>query len=142
MRTTPPRDRGRSLTAVLASGYLVLLAVVMFWPEHIDANAGPVYEAMVRLAPAAFPFGVDATLNVVMMVPFGMILATVLPGRPFVLLGVAWVVPLSAEIAQGLFLPGRTSSAVDVAANTLGGVIGAAGLAGVRSLRRRRRGPD
>lgn len=127
------------LAAVSSSVYLVALAVVLFWPEHIDSGAGPLYDVLLRVAPAAFAFGVDPTLNVVMMVPFGMILAAALPGRPLVILGAAWVVPLLAEIAQGLFLPGRTSSAVDVAANTLGGVLGAAGFATVRRLTRGRR---
>lgn len=138
MRTAPPRARGRVLATGLASVYLVVLAAVLFWPQHIDSQAGALYDVLLRVAPAAFPFGIDPTLNVVMMVPFGAILATVLPGRPLVILGVAWVVPLIAEIAQGLFLPGRTSSAVDVAANTLGGILGAAGLATVRRLTRRR----
>jgi glycopeptide antibiotics resistance protein len=139
MRTAPPRGRGRILAAVSASVYLVVLAAVLFWPQHIDSQAGPLYDVLLRVVPAAFPFGIDPTLNVVMMVPFGVILATVLPRQPLVILGVAWVVPLMAEIAQGLFLPGRTSSAVDVAANTLGGILGAAGLATLRRLTRRRR---
>jgi glycopeptide antibiotics resistance protein len=117
-------------------GYLVALAAIVLWPHHVDSGAGPLYALLLRYASAAFPFGIDATLNVVLLIPFGMILATVLPGRPFIVLGVVWAVPLLIEIAQGLFLPGRTSSVLDVAANTVGGVIGAGTVAVGRLLQR------
>lgn len=138
MRITVRPARARGPATVLATGYVVVLALLLLWPDHVEADAGPVYAALLQIAPAAFPFGVDPTLNVVLFVPFGVILASVLPGRPFVILGVAWVVPLLVEIAQGVFLPGRTSSVVDVAANTVGGVIGAVGLSVARRLHRRR----
>lgn len=138
MRITVRPARARGIATVLATGYLVALALLLFWPVHVDADAGPFYAALLRIAPAAFPLGVDPTLNVVALVPFGVILACVFPGRPFVILGLAWVVPLLVEIAQGVFLPGRTSSAVDVAANTVGGVIGAVGLSVARRLHRTR----
>ena len=129
--------RARRLGIALAAAYLAALAVLTLWPEHIDAAAGPLYAALAQAMPAAFPLGVETTLNVVLLVPFGVILGIVLPGRPFVILGLAWVVPLLIEIAQGVFLPGRTSSAIDVAANTLGGVIGAMGVSTARRLSRR-----
>lgn len=132
------RGRRSRLTTALASGYLVALTLIVLWPRHVDSGAGPVYAVLLKYAPAAFPFGVDATLNVVLLLPFGMILARLFPGRPFVILGLAWVVPLLIEIAQGLFLPGRTSSALDVAANTVGGVAGAALIGLGRRLRRHR----
>jgi hypothetical protein len=138
MLITARPGRARGLAIVLATGYLVALALLMFWPEHVDAGAGPLYATLLRIAPAAFPFGVDPTLNVVLLIPFGMILASMFPGRPFVILGLAWVVPLLVEISQGVFLPGRTSSAVDVAANTVGGLIGAVGLSVARRLHRTR----
>lgn len=122
--------------ATLASGYLVVLTLIVLWPHHVDSGAGPLYAVLLEYAPAAFPLGVEVTLNVVLLIPFGMILSTVLPGRPFIVLGLAWVIPLMIEIAQALFLPGRTSSAIDVAANTVGGVIGAAVIGLGRRLRR------
>ena len=56
----------------------------------------------------------------------------------------AFVVATAVELAQGVFLPERSASFVDIVANTLGGLGGAAAVALVRRLiegRSRRRGP-
>lgn len=133
----PLPGRVRRLSIAAGTGYLVAVALVVFWPEHVDSCLGPLYRVLAHAVPAAFPFGVETTLNVVLFVPFGVILSATLPGRPFVILGLAWVVPLLIEIAQGVFLAGRTSSAIDVAANTVGGVLGAMGVSATRRLSRR-----
>jgi hypothetical protein len=74
--------------------------------------------------------------NVLLFVPLGVI-ATALVSR-------WWTVPLATlvlsslvEIAQSLFLPERTGSVVDVAANAAGATLGAAASALVRALRHR-----
>jgi glycopeptide antibiotics resistance protein len=121
-----------------AAAYLIALATIVFWPEHVDAWAARWYPELIRSAPSLFPFGVDATLNVILFLPFGGLLNSVLPRRPLSAIGLAWVTSLLIEIAQGLFLPGRTSSAIDVAANTLGAALGYAATALVRWQRRER----
>lgn len=124
-RTIARRHRFAVGTSVT---YLVALAVVVFWPEHVDAWAAARYPRLVRHAPPLFPFGVDATLNVILFVPFGVLLHRVLPRRLLSAIGLAWATSLLVEIAQGLFLPGRTSSALDVAANTVGAILGYAAM--------------
>lgn len=46
----------------------------------------------------------------------------------------AFLVSGCVEVVQGLLLPARTASFADVVANTLGGLVGATGVAGVRRL--------
>jgi len=121
----------RVLFAVTAA-YLVALGIVLLWPDHIDRNAGAAYAVLYAVFPGATATAMDFGLNVVLFLPFGALLATILRGHPWVLAGVAWVVPLFVELFQGVFLPGRTSSVLDVAANTLGGLIGAALTAALR----------
>ena len=45
----------------------------------------------------------------------------------------AFVIASSVELAQGLFLPARSATMVDVVANTLGGLLGAVFVALVRA---------
>lgn len=139
MSSSVARARSRRVVGCLSIAYLVSLTMIVFWPHHVDSSAGALYAFLLRIAPAAFPFGVETTLNVVLLVPFGWILPALIPGRPFVILGLAWAVPLLIEIGQGVFLPGRTSSAIDVAANTVGGLLGALSFTFVRRLRRHAR---
>jgi len=128
---------------VSSVAYLVSLAIVVFWPEHVDTWAGGMYAWLLHVVPALFPWGIDVPLNGILFVPFGGILGALLPRRPLSVLGLAWVISLLVEIAQGLFLPGRTSSAIDVAANTAGSVIGYMMVTiGRRLSERRRLGAD
>ncbi|AOX45404.1 hypothetical protein BJP65_05960 [Microbacterium sp. BH-3-3-3] len=117
--------------AVAAALYLVTLGVIVFWPVHLERRVDFLYDCLYAVVPAAAAVDLDVIANVVFLIPFGVLLARLLPGHPWLLLGIAWTVPLLVEIAQGVFLPGRTSSAIDVAANTLGGVMGAIGV-GIR----------
>lgn len=110
---------------IVAAVYLVALGIILLWPDHLDRHAGAAYALLYRLFPGATGETMDFGLNVVLFIPFGVVLSAILRGHPWRLLGIAWVVPLLVEIVQGVFLPGRTSSALDVAANTLGGLIGA-----------------
>ncbi len=110
---------------IVAAVYLVALGIILLWPDHLDRHAGAAYALLYRLFPGATGETMDFGLNVVLFMPFGVVLSAILRGHPWRLLGIAWVVPLLVEIVQGVFLPGRTSSALDVAANTLGGLIGA-----------------
>lgn len=110
---------------IVAAVYLVALGIILLWPDHLDRHAGAAYALLYRLFPGATGETMDFGLNVVLFMPFGVVLSAILRGHPWRLLGIAWVVPLLVEIVQGAFLPGRTSSALDVAANTLGGLIGA-----------------
>ncbi len=133
-RSASPRGRRRFVIGVLAV-YAVGLAFAVFWPEHIDRDAGAAYALLRRLIPAATYPRVEFLLNIVLFVPLGALLATLVRRRRVAVIGLAWLVSLTIEIVQGTLLPGRTSSALDVAANTLGAVVGVLCVIAVERLR-------
>lgn len=112
--------------------YLVVLAFVTLWPVHVDDNAagGFLHNLINRghgegWLPAWFTYElVEWLSNVVMFVPGGFLLGLLLtpPWRWFVpLMGLATTVAI--ESVQH-FMPGRTSSALDVLANSWGALLG------------------
>jgi glycopeptide antibiotics resistance protein len=82
--------------------------------------------------------------NVILFLPFGLLIALMLRTKHWGILAVGIVVASTViEVGQAVFLPGRVASFADILANTLGGMIGI-GLAGlirgIATLVRRR--PD
>lgn len=120
------------MSAIGAALYLAGLAVVVLSPEHLDGRADLVFRVAFRLFPSANGREVDFGLNVLLFLPFGVLLAPLLRSRPWVVLVVAWAVPTVIEIAQGLFLPGRVSSIFDVVANAAGTLTAALFVEGMR----------
>jgi len=106
--------------------YLTALAFVAFWPVPVDRGASGLLRAISRAVPLLTYDVIESLANVAMFVPFGVLLALMLPARR------AWVVPialaasLAMEAGQALFLPARTSSVADVVANVGGAAIGLA----------------
>lgn len=117
---------------VFAALYLVGLAVILLSPDHLDRHADLLFRLAFRLFPSANGREVDFALNVLLFLPFGVLLALLLPRRPWAVLVIAWAVPLLIEAAQGLFLPGRVSSVFDVVANTAGSLTAALFVEGMR----------
>lgn len=123
---------GRALLWGLVCLYVAAVAFIVFWPTHVDS--GESGETLARILadghargwlPGWFGYGqVEWLSNVVMFVPGGLLFTWLLrPAR-------TWLVPLGGlactlaiETTQH-FMPGRTSSPLDVLANTLGCAIG------------------
>jgi VanZ family protein len=137
-----PRDR--LLVFALLAVYAVALALVAFWPHHVDRDAGPLLDAITRLLPWATYEVVEFVSNIVQFLPLGALLAVVLRRRPWVAVAAGLGASIVIETVQGLLLPGRTASALDVFANTLGTALGVGAVWGVLALlahRRARRTP-
>ncbi|GAA1962146.1 VanZ family protein [Agromyces allii] len=145
-----PRRR-RIALAVVAAVYVAALAVVLFWPVHIDGDGGfvrfdPLLRALAAFgipAWASYAF-VEFAFNAALFVPLGMLVAAAASQRPVVQrIGAAvvggLVVSCLAELVQHVFLPQRTTDARDVLANTLGAALGAVVVVAVGHLVRRRR---
>ncbi|WP_456846100.1 VanZ family protein [Cellulomonas sp. P5_C6] len=80
--------------------------------------------------------GVEFVANIVMFVPFGVLVGRLWPKRRWWQVVVfAACVSIAIEIAQGLFLPSRVADVRDVVANTMGGVIGIAVLRSALTVR-------
>ena len=132
----------RILPRVLLAAYLICLAVVALWPTPVDRDAGDVVSSIVSfvrsLGWSSFGYGhLEFAANVALFIPFGVLVA-VATGRAWVGALTGLALSSAIEIAQGILLPERTPSISDVVANTLGGVLGALGLALVRALWRQR----
>jgi len=86
--------------------------------------------------------GVEAVANVVMFVPFGVLVGLLAPARAWwavVLLGAATATLI--ETVQ-LWLPTRYPTVQDVVMNTLGAAVGVGVPAAVAHVRERRRGDE
>ncbi|MDT0116021.1 VanZ family protein [Microbacterium sp. PRF11] len=130
-RSAPGRSSRRrpSVGAVVAAVYLLALAVILLWPEHLDRHAGAVYRFFFRLFPGAGADSADVVINVLLFLPFGALLAPLSTRRPWAALAVAMGVPTLVELTQAVFLPGRTASVLDVIANGTGAIAGAVAVA-------------
>lgn len=120
----PPADprMRRALVAALLV-YVVALALIAFWPTHVDRDAGPLLSAIERVFPWATYRRIEFTANIALFVPFGVLLTPLLRSWPIALAcGVG--ASLAIELVQEVVLPGRTASALDVLANSLGTAVG------------------
>ncbi|TXK16051.1 VanZ family protein [Microbacterium wangchenii] len=116
------RDPRRLLLALLVA-YVVTLALIAFWPTHVDRDAGPLLAAIERVFPWATYRRIEFSANVALFVPFGMLLTLLMRSWPLALCsGVA--ASLAIEFVQEVALPGRTASVLDVLANALGTAAG------------------
>jgi len=136
----PSARAGIARTVILAllGVYAVALALIAFWPQHVDTDAGPLILWIQDRTGLSYET-IETGSNVLLFVPMG-ILLTLLLGRAWIamLLGIA--ASATIEIVQTLFLPGRTGSIADVVVNTAGCVIGALMVVLMRRLRAPRRG--
>ncbi|WP_448059166.1 VanZ family protein [Cellulomonas hominis] len=128
----------RALVVVLI-GYLAAVVRITLWPEPADAETfGIVRRVIAALSRHGVPLtyaGVEAAANVVMFVPFGVLVSLVVPfpGRcrrwrvPLVVIA-GMVTSAVIELSQLLFLPTRVATIQDVALNTLGTALGVLAL--------------
>jgi glycopeptide antibiotics resistance protein len=133
---SPSRVR-LAICGVLLLFYVGVVLTATMWPTPLDAN----YEATItRLLEILHRHGIpewfgyaklEFSANIAMFVPLGFLLALTLPERAW------WVVVIfipafsgAIEYTQGQWLDARFASTWDIAANTLGGYVGAV-LAGL-----------
>lgn len=137
---TPVTGHARRVVRVLLAVYLAAVAAITLGPAPADdGTLGLVRSVIAWLADRGVPVtydGVEAGSNVVMFVPFGVLVGLLL-ARPWwvvVLLGAATSVTI--ETVQ-LALPTRYSTVQDVVLNTSGAAVGVAVLALALTVRRR-----
>ena len=142
------RSFRRPVLLVLAVVYGALLAVVLFWPVHVDGEGGFLRfdAALLFLARLGVPqwaryLLVESASNVVLFLPLGALWAAWAPERRVFRIvtatAIGAAVSLSAEVVQQRLLPDRTFDLRDVVANTVGAAIGAIAVVVIVTLRRR-----
>ena len=121
-----PRIARRLLLA-----YVVLAAVVLLQPTPTVASGGvarigDVLDALGAPSFVLAPGRVEALVNAALFAPPVALALVAVPGlRWTTAVTASFVASLGVEIVQGLFLPERSSQAIDVVANTSGAVVGA-----------------
>ncbi|WP_291881228.1 VanZ family protein [Cellulomonas sp.] len=128
MRTGPPRGRRTAAALVV---YLMLVARVTLWPSPAPGETFNVVRAVVgwfsdRGWPVTYA-GVEAVANVVMFLPFG-VLVGLLVRRWWIVVLLALATSATIELAQLAFLPTRVPTVQDVVLNTLGAALGVLAL--------------
>ncbi|QRZ61892.1 VanZ family protein [Rothia sp. ZJ932] len=112
--------------------YLLVLGFIVLWPSHVDDNtAGGFVDALMQRGhtegwlPLWFTYAVLEWLsNVVMFTPFGFLLVwLVRPQLRSWILVWGFLLTCAIESTQ-FFMPDRTSSWLDILANTLGVALG------------------
>lgn len=116
---------------VAATAYLLLVARITLWPQNPDVELdGLLGWAVDTLGVLGVDGGTaysvaEAAANVVMFVPYGLLLALIArPGRRWLAVVVPALASVTIEVLQLSLLPDRVATVQDVAMNTLGAVIG------------------
>ena len=129
---------------MLACVAFVLLATL--WPSSVDQGVRNGFgDLVIRLARAGIhiPFGyrlVEWLANVAFFVPLGATISLWLrPSRWWLAPLLALILSTAVELTQATFLAGRVGSVLDVAANTLGALIGSVIVALIRRAWAKRR---
>ncbi|WP_082924565.1 VanZ family protein [Paenarthrobacter nicotinovorans] len=115
------------------AAYLLVLAVVGFWPTPVDKPvAGTIGSVLGFLHHHGVPewFGyhfLEMTANIGLFVPFGILVAMAIPEKGWWYAGgLGALTSLSVEAGQLIFITARFSSPIDLVTNSLGAVIGVA----------------
>ncbi|MGU3645882.1 VanZ family protein [Microbacterium sp. C23T] len=130
------RTQGRGIRLLVIYG--VLLALIAFWPVPVDRGGSALLAAITRTVPWLTYDLIETTANVALFVPFGVLLALVLPLHRGLVVPMALATTLVIESGQALLLSERTPSLRDIVANVLGAAIGLA----IVHLMERRKIPD
>lgn len=124
---------------LLGIGYAITLALIAFWPEHVDKGASFLLTRIARVIPILTYNRMEFGTNILLFVPLGLLLAMLLPRRRYLIMPIGFLVSLTIEAGQGIFLAGRTASVSDLIANTAGACLGLIALEIFDNCRRRRR---
>ena len=126
------RSEPRVWLYVLLGAYLVVAALIAFWPTPVDAGAGPWLSRLLgELHSQGLPGWITYDLlefaaNVVFFIPLTILLTLLIGGSRWwfaVLVAVAG--SMAIEVGQMLFVAARFATLQDVAANALGALVGA-----------------
>lgn len=119
---------------MFVAGYAAVIALILLvtlWPSPVDRPISPELHQAIDTAHArGMPEQVDYSLvewlaNIALFLPLGVMIGLTLR-RWWLLTGIAaaLALPVMVETLQALYLPERTSSALDVLANVIGVGVG------------------
>lgn len=143
----PPSDLPRTsgarhtLAWLLAIGYGVFLAFIVFWPSPIDAPvAGLLDRAIAELHERGVPAFIDYdfiefSANIALFIPVGIFFGLALPMSWWAgMLLFGPLLSVAIELIQGAVLAARYASVYDVIANSIGATIGVVFILAIRAI--------
>jgi len=140
--TSIARDRTRKggvrNPRVWLSGYAIVLALIAFWPVHVDSGARPLLRAITRAIPLLTYPRIEFFANVLLFVPLGYLLTLILVRERWMVLPISFLTTVVIETVQAIALSARTPSVLDIIANTAGACAGMLLAAFVELLARSR----
>lgn len=104
--------------------YLVVLAFIGFWPQHIDRPYGSIIRKLIEIVPLLTYQRLEFGANVLLFVPFGLLLGVMLRRVPHLVVPLGFLASLLIESVQAVALDGRTPAVYDLVANTAGACAG------------------
>ncbi|MFJ6280548.1 VanZ like family protein [Arthrobacter subterraneus] len=123
--------RRRRFLAALLAGYLLVLSLIAFWPSPVDEGASGFIARFLGFlhrngVPGWFDYNlIESGANVLLFIPFGVLVAAYLPLRhAWLALPAGVVASLCIELGQEQFRPERFATPRDVLANALGAAVG------------------
>ena len=122
-RDTTWRGRARN-PRIWLSAYAIVLALIAFWPVHVDSGAGPFLRAITRAIPLLTYSRIEFTANILLFVPLGFLLTLILVRERWMVLPIAFLTTVIIETVQAIALSARTPSVLDIIANTAGACAG------------------
>lgn len=137
MVTRTLRGRPGWMTAalwLLVLVYGVALAFIALWPTYVDVPARPMLDSITAELPWLSYARMEFAANVLLFVPFGLLLTLILLRAHYVVLPAAIVLSVAVEAGQ-LFIDERNSTVLDVAANVTGASLGILLAALIRAAR-------
>nr|MBS1901627.1 VanZ family protein [Actinomycetota bacterium] len=133
----PPRQKPLWRRIWIWTGvYAVIVMLVAFWPQHVDKGAGPLLRAITHLIPILTYSRIEFGSNILFFLPVGALGALLLSGRRYLVVPIGFLLSLTIETVQGVFLAGRTASLSDLIANTAGACLGLLLVEGIDALNR------
>lgn len=125
---------------IALAAYLTGLALVAYWPTPVDRPVHGTITSILKYlhthgVPGWFDYHfVEASANVAMFIPLGVLAAKAMPTKAaWHLAVIGLLASLCMEVGQLLFISARFSSSIDVVTNVCGAVIG---IFAVRALAR------
>ena len=128
----PPKSRAREwLGALTLAGYATIVLLATMWPTPLDqgfeSSINKLFIVLYRNGvPLWFGYSkLEFLANILMFIPLGFLVALLLPGRVWWLaLIICPAMSVAIELTQALALSARFATAIDVASNSLGAVVG------------------
>lgn len=126
-RRPRPHLWGRVSTWVAVYG--VALALIGFWPQPVDSDAGWFLRIITRVFPMLTYDRIEFGSNILLFVPLGVGLAVLMARARYLVMPVALLVSLTIESVQAVYIAARTPSVYDIIANVSGAAVGLVAVA-------------